>query len=204
MSRLNVVLEPREWLEHSLTGQLLSREEFRELAAANPELRMERSPTGEVSIMPPVLSRTSNQNGELFRQVANWAVADGRGAAFDSSAGFDLPNGSNRSPDVSWVLLSRLDALTPEERSDYLPLCPDFVAEVRSKSDRLATVVDKMREYIHNGARLCWLVDPAEKRVHVFRPGAAVEVLLEPTTVAGGPELPGLVVEFARIWNPRV
>ncbi|MFN7925221.1 MAG: Uma2 family endonuclease [Bryobacteraceae bacterium] len=203
MSRLNVVLEPRGWLTHSLTGQHLSREEYLELVAANPELRMERSAAGEVTIMPPAFSRTGNQNAALLRQVAVWADADGNGEVFDSSTGFDLPNGSNRSPDVSWVLLSRLDRLTLEERGSYLPLCPDFVAEIRSKSDRLAPLQNKMREYLEDGARLCWLVDPIEKKVHIFRPATAVEVLTEPIRVVGDPELPGLVVDFTRIWHPR-
>lgn len=119
--------------------------------------------------MPPAHSRTGYQNAELSRQLAEWTIRDGRGVAFDSSAGFDLPNGANRSPDCSWVLKSRIQSLTEDQRADYLPLCPDFVIELRSKSDRLATLQDKMIEFIENGARLAWLVDPLTRSVHVYR-----------------------------------
>lgn len=194
----------RDWLVQLVTRHRLSPKEYREFVAANPELRIERTSVGEVIVMPPANSRSGSQNMELGRQLCNWALEDGRGIAFDSSTGFDLPNGANRSPDASWVLKSRLDPLTPEERSEYLPLCPDFVVELRSKSDRLSTLQQKMREYIDNGARLAWLIDPIEKRVEIYRPGAAPETLHEPAAIAGEPELAGFTLNLSRIWNPEV
>ncbi|MBM3737281.1 MAG: Uma2 family endonuclease [Acidobacteria bacterium] len=184
-----------------LSGSRMTPPQYREFAAAHPELRIERTAQGEVIVMAPAQSRTGYRNSELTAQIRDWARADGRGLAFDSSAAFDLPNGSNRSPD--WVLLSRLRLLAPEETSDYIPLCPDFVAELRSKSDRLKTLQAKMAEYLDNGARLGWLIDPVEGKVHIYRPGAAHEVLRPPSLTAG-PEMPGLTVDLATIWNPPI
>ena len=113
-------------------------------------------------------------------------------------------NRAERSPDVSWILRSRVDALTEEEKSEYFPLCPDFVIELRSKSDRLSTLQNKMREYIENGARLGWLIDPLERHVHVYRPNQPALVLEEPASVSGDPELPGLTLDLALIWNPAL
>lgn len=189
------------WFLHLTPRRRLSRAEYLAFVEANPELRIERTAQGEVIAMPAAHSRTGRRNLELGGQVWLWAKRDGRGTGFDSSAGFDLPNGSNRSPDVSWVLNSRLDALTEEEKRDYYPLCPDFAIELRSDSDRLPQLRDKMREYIDNGASLGWLIDPIERRVYMYRPGRAVEVLDGPPSVSGDPELPGLVVDLTPVWK---
>ena len=208
MARMQVSLDTIEsgaqaWLLQPESGRRMTREEYRSFVDANPELRVEMTAQGEVIVMPPAHTRTGYQNGEIFRQVSNWALADGRGVAFDSSTGYDLPNGANRAPDVSWVLKSRIAELTPEERFDYYPLCPDFVIELRSKSDRLSTLQDKMREYLSIGARLGWLVDPKERTVHIYRADAPPEILTEPATISGDPELPGLIVDLAAVWNPE-
>ena len=208
MARMQVSLDTIEsgtqaWLLQPESGRRMTREEYRSFVDANPELRVEMTAQGEVIVMPPAHTRTGYQNGEIFRQVSNWALADGRGVAFDSSTGYDLPNGANRAPDVSWVLKSRIAELTPEERFDYYPLCPDFVIELRSKSDRLSTLQAKMREYLANGARLGWLVDPLERSVHVYRAGALPQVLTEPAAITGDPELPGLIVDLTTIWKPK-
>ncbi len=197
-------LNSPDWLVQLTTQRRMSREDYRAFVAGNPDLRIERTAQGEVIIMPAAHSRTGYQNSELSAQVRNWARQDGRGVAFDSSTGFDLPNGSNRSPDAAWVLKSRLEALTPEQKSEYLPLCPDFVAELRSKSDRLPMVREKMREYLGNGARLGWLIDPLERRVEVYRPGAAPQMLVQPVTVSGEPELLGFSLDLTYIWEPEV
>ncbi len=160
-----------------------SRKLFNELVAANPDLRIERTADGEVIVMAPAHSRTAHLNARLTQHLLNWADRDGKGQGFDSSNGYNLPNGANRGPDASWVLNSRLDALTPEQRDGFLPLCPDFVIELRSKSDRLSTVKAKMREYIENGVKLGWLIDPLKRSVLIYRPGVEPEHLSAPEAV---------------------
>lgn len=191
----------QDWFVHLTPRRRMSRAEYVAFVRANPDLRIERTAEGEVIVMPPAHSRTGSRNFEIALQFGIWARQDGRGIGFDSSTGFDLPNGSNVAPDVSWVLTSRIDALTPEEQRDYYPLCPDFVIELRSDSDRLARVEAKMREYIGNGARLGWLIDPIERRAHLYRPGRAVEILERPATLSGDPELPGFTLDLAPIWK---
>ena len=187
------------WLEPAIC---MTEEQFVEFCAQNDELRIERTAEGALEIMPPTKGYTGNQNFKVVVQFGNWAMQDGRGCGFDSSAGFTLPNGAVRSPDVSWVLRSRLDALTEEERKGFWHICPDFVIEIRSTSDRLSRLQAKMQEYIDNGARLGWLVDPIERRAYVYRPGAAVEVLDSPQTLSGDPELAGFTLDMGAIWEP--
>lgn len=204
MSHLVVDLEPLESADGSVVipTRDLTREQYDAFCAANPEIRVERSATGEIIVQPLVCLRTSAQNAEITMQVAEWQRADRRGLAFGPDAGFDLPNGSNRSPDASWMLKSRIAALSGEERDGFLPLCPDFVVELRSRSDRLAMLTAKMREYIDNGTRLGWLIDPKTRRVHVYRPGTPEEVLDNPQSVSADPELPGFRLNLARVWDP--
>ena len=187
------------WLEPAIC---LTEEQFVEFCAQNRELRIERTAEGALEIMPPAFSVTGNQNASVTTDLTIWARQDGSGYAFDSSAGFTLPNGAVRSPDSSWVLRSRLDALTDEDRDGFWRICPDFVIEIRSSSDRLSTLQAKMREYIDNGARLGWLVDPIGRRAYVYRPGAAVEVLDAPQTLSGDPELAGFTLDLSAIWEP--
>ena len=125
---------------------------------------------------------------------------DGTGLAFDSSAGFTLPNGAIRSPDASWVRRERWNALTPDQQEKFAPLCPDFVVELRSRTDRLSDLHDKLQEYIDNGARLGWLIDPIDKRVYVYRPGQPVESLDDPATLSGDPVLTGFVLPVRELW----
>ena len=127
--------------------------------------------------MAPAGGDTSDKNAEITMQLRLWAKRDGTGRTFDSSGGFVLPNGATRSPDASWVRHGRLAALTAEERAKFLPLCPDFVIELRSLTDGLSALQDKMREYMENGAQLGWLIDPVAGQVFVYRPGAPVERL---------------------------
>ncbi len=180
----------------------LDDERLLELSRRNRDLRIERTATGELILMPPAGGRTSNRNIKIAARLELWAERDGTGEAFDSSGGFTLPNGALRAPDAAWVERARLEELTSEEQEKFLPLCPTFVIELRSPSDPLAAVESKMEEYIHNGARLGWLIDPTKRRVHVFRPGVKVEILDRPPSVSGDPELPGFVLELTRIWNP--
>ena len=149
--------------------------------------------------MPPAGADTSRKNAELAVQLGIWAKRDGTGVTFDSSGGFRLPNGAVRSPDASWVGRTRLAGLSAEERTKFLPLCPDFVVELRSPSDRLPVLRDKMREYVDNGARLGWLIDPLGGQVFVYRPGASVERLEEPDHVSADPVLPGFRLDMEEI-----
>jgi Uma2 family endonuclease len=146
--------------------------------------------------MPLASGDIGRRNAALTGRLANWAEADGRGVGFDSSAGFTLPNGAIRSPDVSWIARHRWEALSREQQRGFAPLCPDFVAELRSKSDLKPTLRKKMREYIRQGARLGWLIDLVDDTVEIFRPDRPVEVLERPATLSGEDVLPGFVLDL--------
>ncbi len=177
-------------------------DQFEVLCHLNRDLRIECTDEGVLVIMPPNGETTGSRNAELIRQLGNWTRMDATGRIFDSSTGFRLPNGAKRSPDAAWVTRERVAALTPEQREGFLPLCPDFVVELRSRSDSLAELQEKMTEFIHNGARLGWLIDAETQTVYVYRPEAEVAVLEHPTELAGDPELPGFVLDLTEIWTP--
>jgi Uma2 family endonuclease len=172
---------------------------FLRLCSANPDLRLERTAQGELVIMPPAGAGSGGRNLSLTGQLYNWVEASGLGKGFDSSAGFTLPNGAIRSPDASWVDQDRWDALTPDEQEGFAPLCPDFVVELRSKTDSLREVRAKMRESRSQGARLGWLIDPKRRVVEVYRPGRRVAVLQAPATLSGEDVLPGFVLDLKGI-----
>ena len=151
--------------------------------------------------MSPTNSKTGMRNAELIRQLGNWAKQDGRGVAFDSNTGFVLPNGANRSPDASWILRNRWDALTQQQQSVFAPICPDFVIELWSPSDTLKEIQVKMDEYVANGAKLGFLIYPPQRQVYVFRPGQSPQRLDNPTVVSGEPEFPGLKLDLTEIWQ---
>jgi Uma2 family endonuclease len=175
--------------------------EFSEFCRLNPEWRIERTAKGDLIFMPPTGGETGRQNAKLTMLLGTWAETDGTGVVFDSSTVFTLPNGALRSPDAAWIRRSRWDALTEEQRRTFPPLCPDFVAEIRSPSDSLVTLQAKMQEYIENGAQIGWLLDPIEKRVYVYRPAPEVVCLEDPTQLAADPLLPGFVLDLARVWS---
>jgi Uma2 family endonuclease len=177
-------------------------DELYELCARNPEIRIERTAEGDIVIMSPAGWASGRRSAEVAMALGAWARRDGTGVTSDSSAGYLLPNGAMRAPDASWVLRSRLADIPPETREKFLPLCPDFVVEIKSPSDRLADLQAKMEEYRGNGARLGWLIDPEARRVHVYRPGREPEVLEDPREVSGEPELPGFVLDLEPIWAP--
>jgi Uma2 family endonuclease len=178
----------------------MTHEQFYEFCLANRDLRIERTASGDVVIMPPAFSDTGNRNFNLAVQLGSWADQDGTGLGFDSSAGFTLPNGATRSPDASWIRLERWNALTAEQKASFAPICPDFVIELRSASDTLTSLQDKMQEYLANGALLGWLIDRKNRTVHVYRPNQEPEMLDNPEVVSGDPELPGFVLRMAKIW----
>ena len=175
--------------------------QFAALAAANRDLRLERTTIGHLIVNPPTGSESGKRNAKIATQLGVWGEANEQlGEYFDSSTGFELPNGANRSPDASWIQKERWEALTPEQRKGFAPLCPDFVLELRSETDNLNDLREKMQEYMDNGARLGWLIDPHNKRVEIYRIGQAVEVLENPTTLSGETVLPRFTLTLKRIW----
>jgi Uma2 family endonuclease len=175
-------------------------DKFVEMVAANKDLRLELSAQGELSIMSPTGGETGDRNLELGGQVWFWNRQNGLGKAFDSSTGFKLPNGATRSPDVSWIKIERWNALTPEQRKRFLPLCPDFVIELVSESDDLADTQAKMREYMANGLRLGWLINPKNKQVEIYRQNQDIEVLESPLNLLGEDVLPGFILDLQPIF----
>jgi len=180
----------------------LSDADFAALCAANRDLRIERTESGEIVIMPPTGAGTGYRNLRIGARLDRWADTDGTGVGFDSSTGFVLPNGATRAPDAAWVRRERLAALTTVQKDGLLPLAPDFVIELRSPTDRQPDLLAKMAEYIANGVRLAWLIDPIERAAYVCRPTEAPGRLDHPDRLTGDPELPGFILELADIWEP--
>lgn len=178
----------------------MTAEQFYAFCKANPELRIEQTATGEVIVMPPAFSDTGSRNFEISVEVGIWARQDGTGRGFDSSTGFTLTNGAMRSPDASWIKLSRWNALSNEQQSSFAPICPDFVIELRSASDTLSSLQSKMQEYIDNGALLGLLIDRKNRAVHVYRPDHSPEILENPNGVSCAPELSEFTLPMSRIW----
>ena len=174
---------------------------FYDFCQSNKDFRFEMNRKGELIIMPPTTIETSRKNAKITSYLVVWAEKDKTGFAFESDGMFVLPNGAKRAPDASWMLRERFYALSVEDREEkFAPVCPDFVIELRSKSDNLRKLQNKMREYIENGARLGWLIDPYEKRVHVYRGDKTVEVLNNPKTVSGEDVLQGFELDLMEIW----
>jgi Uma2 family endonuclease len=202
MSKVIAPVEPARVLLHLRPVVELTDEQLFELCQINPELGIERTAEGDLVIMAPEGWETGHRSMALGTLLTQWAWQDGTGVTSGSSTGFILPNGAMRAPDAAWVRRERLAALTAEQRQRFLPLCPDFVAEIRSPSDRLSVVQAKLQEYIDNGAQLGWLIDPTSRTVYVYRPHRPVERLDNPATLTGDPVLPGFVLELQRIWEP--
>ena len=189
---------------HLRPGLDLTDDEYFLLCQQNRELRFERTADGDLIVMPPTGGTTGNRNAELTHQVVKGTKADGTGAAFDSSTGYKLPNGADRSPDAAWVRRDRLATLTKEQKQKFLPLCPDFLVELRSPTDNLEATQAKMEEYIENGALLGWLLDPETRRVHVYRPNEQPEIIEQPETISADPILPGFTLDLREIWEPNI
>ncbi|MEO0948880.1 MAG: Uma2 family endonuclease [Cyanobacteria bacterium J06641_5] len=173
----------------------VSQEEFTAIAAANRDLRLERTAGGELVVNPPTDDDTGRRNASITADLVVWSRQHG-GICYDSSTGFKLPNGATRSPDAAWVEQARYDALSSHD--EYVPLCPDFVVELRSKSDNLSPLRDKMLEYMENGARLGWLINPKDRQVEIYRLGQEAEVLNDPDQLSGEGVLPGFSLRY--IW----
>ena len=189
---------PAELIE--LTHQSVTPEQFERLCAEYSDLRLELTSTGELIIMPPTGLQTGARNADLTYQVMAWTKKNRSGVCFGSSAGFTLPNGAIRSADAAWVKREKWDSLTEQEKARFSPLCPDFVVELRSPSDRLTPLREKMVEYLENGASLGWLIDPLKRQVYVYRPGHEVVIFQNPETVSGDPLLPGFTLNLTELW----
>ncbi|MGF1496592.1 MAG: Uma2 family endonuclease [Elainellaceae cyanobacterium] len=176
-------------------------EQFLEFIKANPELRLERAATGELIAMPPTVSESGSHNSELIADVALWNRQARLGRVFDSSSSFRLPNGAIRSPDVAWVERARWDALTSEQQQGFAPLCPDFVIELMSKTDTLENIQQKMAEYLENGCRLGWFINPNTRTVEIYRPERAVKTLSFDQRLSGEDVLPGFELMPVKIFT---
>ena len=178
----------------------LTDEEFFQLCQNNRDLRFERTAAGELIIMPPTGSDTGNRNFDIAVELGIWNKQTKLGKGFDSSTGFKLPNGKDVSPDVAWIKKERWDSLTSEQQNKFAPIAPDFVIELRSSSDNLKPLQEKMQEYIDNGVKLAWLIDRKQRKVFIYRPGQAVEELDNPQTLTGEDLLPGFILDLSLIW----
>lgn len=178
----------------------LSDQQFYEFCRTNPDLRIERNANGEIIVMAPAFADTGNRNGRVFGQLFVWSEADATGEAFDSSSGFTLPNGATRSPDAAWILSERWHALIPAQKASFAPIAPDFVVELRSSSDTLVSLKEKMEEYMANGVRLGLLIDRKHCQVHVYRFNQESEILDNPDSVSCEPEMPAFALKMAKIW----
>ena len=179
----------------------VSHDQLQQLATVNRDLRLERTLAGELIVMPPTGSETGSRNLDIEGQLWLWNRQTKLGKAFNSSTGFHLPNGADRSPDAAWVSQERWDALTPEEQESFAPICPDFVLELRSKSDSIEPLRLKMREYMENQARLGWLIDRKNRKVEIYRQSRDVEVLNNPTTLPEEKVLPGFILDLTEVWR---
>ena len=177
-------------------------EQFTALAACNRELQLERTAQGELIVNPPTGWETGKCNSRITGKLDRWDEENhGLGQVFDSSTAFTLPNGAIRSPDASWISQERWETLTDEQKGTFANICPDFVVELRSASDNLKPLQEKMQEYLDNGARLGWLIDPKNRTVAVYKVGLEVEILSNPTELSGEDILPGFVLNMRRVWG---
>ena len=178
----------------------MSADSFFDFCQLNSHLRIERTATGKLVIMSPAGSETGNRNFKLIQQLANWTDRDSSGIGFDSSAGFILPNGATRSPDASWIKLTKWNSLSAEQKTKFAPICPDFVVESISPSDSLKVLQDKMQEYVDNGASLGWLIDRTTHQVYIYTPDREIKCVDDPQTISGDPVLSGFTLDLAKIW----
>ncbi len=179
-------------------GELvLSDQQFQQLCEANPDLRIETSPTGKLIVMPPTFGDTSYRNSDLNGQLWHWNRTHKLGRSFDSSGGYTLANGFRPSPDASWIQNKRLAGISLKQ---FLPIAPDFVIELRSSSDRLLPLQEKMQAYLENSVRLGWLINPQDRQVEIYRPHQDKEVLDNPMQLSGEGVLPGFTLDLTTIW----
>ncbi len=175
-------------------------EQFFQLCQANRDLKFERTAPGELIVMAPTGGETGRYNSEIGADLVLWNRQTKLGVVFDSSTCFKLPNGADRSPDLTWIKQERWDTLTPEQKEKFPPICPDFVLELMSPTDNLKAIQAKMQEYRDNGARLGWLINRKAQQVEIYRLGQEVEVLQSPSTLSGEDVLPGFTLDLRSLW----
>ena len=190
------------FLPATLTASPMTDQEFADFCAQHPDLFFEMTATGEIIVRPPNFSLTGIRNREIISQLDRWAAQDSRGMVADSSTGFVLPNGARRSPDASWIAKNEIRRLPEGSLEGYWHLCPAFVIELRSHSDRLPVLRAKMQEYIANGARLGWIIDPETRTVEIYRPDGEPESLANIDSVPGEGPVEGFALELRKVWNP--
>ena len=178
----------------------LSSEQFYDLCRANPNWKLERTAQGDLVVMAPTGGETGVRNANLLIRLGIWNEQSQLGVVFDSSTGFHLPNGADRSPDLAWIRRERWDALTPQQREKFPPLAPDFVIELMSPSDNLTEAQAKMQEYIDNGVQLGWLLNRQAKQVEIYQPGQPTEILQQPHQLSGNFILPDFILSLDGFW----
>jgi Uma2 family endonuclease len=179
----------------------MSDEDLMRFCAANGIARVERDVHGEILVMSPAGNRTGRRNAAIVGALDAWAQKDARGYVFDSSTGFTLPDGSIRSPDAAWIEAARWDALSEADKNRFSPICPDFILELRSETDSLAALKTKMSQWIANGVKLAWLIDPQNKTAAVYRSGAKPVVHRHPTSIPGDGVMAGFELLTSRLWD---
>jgi Uma2 family endonuclease len=197
---MNLALNQFELPIRISQGRPVTDEELMRLCAENNDLRVEREPNGEILVMTPANSRTSKMNLRIGRLLDEWAETDGRGIATGPDGGYTLPDSSMRVPDAAWVSNQRWHALSDKDQGRFAPICPEFVIELRSPSDKLPELQAKMAQWIANGAEVAWLIDPIEKAVTIYRPGGQPEQHAHPSSVQGTGPIAGFELVMARIW----
>ena len=175
-------------------------EQFYQLCLQNPEIKFERTVDRELIIMSPTGGGTGKRNSEILIELGIWNRQQKSGVIFDSSTGFILPNGSIRSPDVAWIPNYKWEQISLQEQEKFISLCPDFIVELRSQSDRLKLLQEKMVEYTENGTRLGWLINRKDRTVEIYRAGTEKEVLHNPTNLSGEDVLSDFVLNLELIW----
>jgi Uma2 family endonuclease len=185
-----------------LTAQPMTDEEFAAFCAEHPDLNFEMTADGDLIVMPPTYSDTGAGSLDVGSQLSSWSRKDRRGVGCDSSTGFVLPNGARRSPEASWTLKSRIEQLGAKKRKAFWHLCPDFVIEIKSDSDRLKTLQKKMLEYVEQGAQLGWLINPENKTVEIYRLAGEVEKRANLDEIGGEGPVAGFVLDLTYVWDP--
>lgn len=198
---MSQVLEQPPLVVHTRPVVQLDDAQFFAFCQLNPELQIERNCAGDILIMAPTAGSSGRRNFRLAALFGVWEQQEGSGQCFDSSTGFRLPNGAIRSPDLAWVAQTQLTRLAAADWQAFLPLCPDFVLELRSPSDALVTLQEKMEEYLANGCQLGWLIDPSDRSIVIYQPKQAAQRIEKARTVSGEPILKGLTLDLREIWN---
>jgi Uma2 family endonuclease len=200
VTQLSVALEILPMVLQMQPNIIMTDDNFYDFCQLNRDFRIERNQIGDLLIMSPTGSETEERNFNLNGQLWIWTKQNGTGVGFGSSGGFTLPNGAVRSPDAAWINRTKWEAIPAEQRKKFAPICPEFIIELRSETDNLKILQEKMQEYIDNGTQLGWLIDRKQRKIFIYRPGQAVEELDNPQTLTGEDLLPGFVLDLSQIW----